>query len=288
MINLTKVPKQVEEKISSRKLDSLIRDAVREQAISEADELGASFNAPPERDDVHQFTFSYLAKELLNKRSKFNFEWILTAYTYLSSADNEIKQGERLDAILFRAHCFAPGMYAADNGRVYSLHRAAVVRVKRSLRILMLRLWSRGIIVLPLDFDLGRYAYRGPLLTEVATFIAQADDPDLHNRGLRIILASSWHTFEAVNLEELSELHRLTLSGNKDGLFSSFKGRMPFGRLLSALLESSFRHRLAFTDKDVESYLRWTRGDYFLRYSFKDFLAHFEEIRAEAQSRYAC
>lgn len=278
MINLTSDVQLADPKMSKVALNLAIREAIQEQILEEAEQLQCAPGVSPALDKFFQPTFGSIFTPELKIKRQFSEAWLVAACTFAIESPPADGEPAYMDSVLFKKRGkLEIATYNDATGRTcVSRGAATVILSKRALRKIMLRLWWKGVVMLPFQFDMGRETYRGAMLTPVALFVANHPNKEIKTRCLRVILASNWHTFESVNLDDLSHLHILTLSGSGSA-FSYHAGRIPFVRMLESFVEQ-FAENLIFTKAGIDIYSRWMRGKHYNTYQYDEFSKNYGDI----------
>jgi hypothetical protein len=297
MINKTIKPMLVNQDISPSELDGAIRNALQYVIRNEAEHLGSQDGSPMLRDRGYQPTFAYFFGDELSGSHVYTEEFVQAAYQ-ISQVRNINKLTKTnlfktpldfpsLDLVFLKK----PGM--ESNGKVLD-------PIRRGFRPFLLHLWSQQVILLPISFvvhrSLRHHNYT-ELLSEVAALFYNYDPtkvekpqnhPDLRSwddsdfdKGHRVIWTTDWHSFEEVDLHELSEFHVLTLKGVAGFPVTQW----PF---ISMLREMVKQHGsgMKFTAEEIDCYEKWIRGGWYTQHTYEYFCSHLSEIRLDQKRRY--
>jgi hypothetical protein len=288
MINKTVKPVLVNPGISAAKLNRAIRDAIRYTIRKESEHLGSVDGSPVLRDGQSMHTFSFFFTKELKGSQVYGEKFIQAAYDVSqTSGIRNLQKVPGLDGVL----TVTPTV---------DLNGYRSVRIRSGLRTVILHLWSRRILLIPLPFTVETSikddVYQ-ELLSEVAALFynynhATVGKPHKHHTPgswghtdfdtiLRLIWTTDWHTFEQVDLDELSKFHILMLTGNHDFPNLHFN----FVPMLEELVKQH-EGRLKFTAEDVELYRKWVRGGWYVDHAFDYFRTNFTKLRMDRRRRY--
>ncbi len=289
MINLTP-SLMLAGSMSALESDEAIRSAIRYAVEMESRQLGAASGETINYNvRTSCYTFGYYFEQELGRTSLFTEDFLRVACKIAQMPYLEKKEKiPGLDALLevtFREN----------------MHGKKIRGTRTGLRIMLMRLWEKHIICLPLGFCLQQSIkdeLLKTMLTEVSEFfwsydpkkiikpqnhliLGSWDDSDFRKRAYRLFLSTDWHSFEHVNISDLAKLHVLVLKG-ANWLSGT---RFPFVPMLHEMM-ARHESRLNFTVEDLKIYKKYFAGGSFNEFDFDDYRKNYAKISKDRKKIY--
>lgn len=296
MINITDRP-ILNPAISATDLDFHIRNAIRFAIRDESKRLRGKddrsrtplFRHPR----THARTFAGVFAGELDAGRVFDAKFLEKVFDFA-----QIEKLKTMRAPILEAR----GLLAQDTLDEES--GANLLGTRTAFRTILFYLWSQNVLTLPMAFSpdtsITPFARRA-LLTEVAAFYWFAptrriqpkfnpclereskDVTSRQNRMVRFLLTTNWHSFEDVNLQELS-VRFVGLIESGDDAYQ--RTAHVFTGALCAL-NAYHQDRLSYSCGEVELFRRWTHSSEFKRYTLDDYHLNLPKIQTERKQLYA-
>jgi hypothetical protein len=143
---------------------------------------------------------------------------------------------------------------------------------KRGFKLVLVSLWCQGSLILPSKFTPGTHfqyeLFDNEILKWLLTFDAKTkgdkgktDTRRLYYSGPRLLLTTTWSSFEDIDINEIAELHdawmNYSVGKHPHSLTCS---QFPWTQLTSSVL-NQYPDRSSFTEADLVRYSAWSLRD---------------------------
>jgi hypothetical protein len=180
-------------------------------------------------------------------------------------------------------------------------------QLKGFSKLLLLRMWADGVIVLPFTFLLGPAGLKehGAILSEFETKVAKffrryrtdvshrpanaaalplSGAEMLYKLGPRVIWATTYHDLKDVDIFEVSQLMRAISNVKKHGHEYGLGGSRPPIALMLREMLVCHESTVSFNEKDLEGLSLWIHSPAFQKTSFEEYLTQDLTLREKRPS----
>lgn len=290
MINNTDRP-LINQNITADTLNDSVRQAIGYTIADEARRLGSENGEAVFRSGKASPTFAFYFMDELSSGRRFDEEFVYAAYEFSQIADLRKQKAPvaNIERIL-----------TVKNASGYS--GATLQSIRRGLRTMFLHLWSKNVLLLPLTFAYDSSITENAmndLLTEVAAFYWNFKEGKAHNaslakskpwleselkhRGTKLIWTTDWHSFEKMDIYELSVRYAELLQ-SKDA--RERKAGMAIRNMLEAAYSEN-ASRLAFNSEHLKMFSVWTHSRNYQGFSFQYYCENLAEIELQRKLQYS-
>lgn len=203
--------------------------------------------------------FGIFTGEVNRRHQPFDEKFIQAAFDFVTSdaLNQDAKEPMRVLASYMGKATVAASGFAAT---------------KRGFKLVLVELWRQGALILPSKFTPGPHfqyeLYKNEILKWLLTFdpnsVGQKSKTDtrrLYFFGPRLLMTTTWFSFEDVDINEIAELHQAWMkyrAGEHPHTLSC--GQFPWTQLTAEILKFA-PSRASFSDADLVRYSAWALQD---------------------------